>query len=181
MGTLPSLPKAAIITGRGVSYTPGADRYLDMAEADMTETFQGRVIAGRGDAESIAIQVLNFIVADVDRIIQFLNITGLQPETIRESATSSHFLLGVLEYVAKDDELLKAIDQELKIRPAAILVAFVHLSPEPETRPLDKERRSMQPLNCRDATCSTEGKGLLTRRCQVDEEASRSGKPGLEC
>jgi hypothetical protein len=82
---------------------------------------------------------LNFIVADVDRIIQFLNVTGLQPETIRASATSSHFLLGVLEYVAKDDELLKAIDQELKIRPAAILVAIVHLSPEPEAKPSDKK------------------------------------------
>jgi hypothetical protein len=41
--------------------------------------------------------VLNFIVADGDRIIPFLNVTGLQPETIREPATSSHFLLGVLE------------------------------------------------------------------------------------
>jgi hypothetical protein len=109
-----------------------------MAEADMTETFQGRAIAGRGDAESIAIHVLNFIVADVDRIIQFLNVTGLQPETIGESATSSHFLLGVLEYVAKDDELLKVIDQEMKMRPAVILAAIVHLSPEPEAKPLDK-------------------------------------------
>ena len=105
----------------------------------MTETFQGKTIAGRRDAESIAIQVLNFIVADVDRIIQFLNVTGLQPETIRESATSQHFLLGVLEYAAKDDELLKAIDQELKIQPAAILTAIAHLSPEPEVKPRDQK------------------------------------------
>jgi hypothetical protein len=113
----------------------------EATEADMSETFQGRTIAGRGDAESVAIQVLNFIVADVDRIIQFLNVTGLQPETIRTSATSSHFLLGVLEYVAKDDELLKAIDEELKIRPAAILAAIVHLSPEPEMKPFDKDKK----------------------------------------
>ena len=117
-----------------------------MVEVDMTETFQGRVIAGRGDAESIAIQVLNFIVVDVDRIIQFLNITGLQPETIRASARSSQFLLGVLEYVAKDDDLLKAIDHELKIRPAAILAAIVHLSPEPEEKPLDKKVASTPQL-----------------------------------
>jgi hypothetical protein len=113
----------------------------EAAEAEMNETFQGRAIASRGDAESIAIQVLNFIVADVDRIIQFLNVTGLQPETIRASATSSHFLLGVLEYVVKDDELLKAIDEELKIRPAAVLAAIVHLSPEPETKPLDNDKK----------------------------------------
>jgi hypothetical protein len=36
-----------------------------------------------------------------------VNVTGLQPGTIRTSATSSHFLLGVLEYVAKHDELLR--------------------------------------------------------------------------
>jgi hypothetical protein len=113
----------------------------EATEADMSETFQRRTIAGRGDAESVAIQVLNFIVGDVDRIIQFLNVTGLQPETIRVSATSSHFLLGVLEYVAKDDELLKAIDEELKIRPAAILAAMVHLSPEPEMKPFDKGKK----------------------------------------
>jgi hypothetical protein len=111
----------------------------ETTEADMSETFQGKTAAGRGEAESIAIQVLNFIVADVDRIIQFLNVTGLQPETIRASATSSHFLLGVLEYVAKDDELLKAIDQELKIRPAAILTAIVHLSPEPDVKTPEKK------------------------------------------
>ena len=91
MGTLPSLPRSVIIIVGSVSNT-FVPTDLDMAGANMTETFQGRVIAGRGDAESIAIQVLNFIVDDVDRIIQFLNVTGLQPETIRESATSSHFL-----------------------------------------------------------------------------------------
>jgi len=41
--------------------------------------------------------------------------------------------------VAKDDELLKAIDQDLKIRPAAILAAIVHLSPEPEENSLDQK------------------------------------------
>jgi hypothetical protein len=112
----------------------------------MTETFQGRAIANQGDAENIAIQVLHFIVEDVDRIIQFLNVTGLQPETIRTSARSSHFLLGVLEYVAKDDELLKAIDQELKIRPAAILTAIVHLSPAPEEKPLERKLEAGAPM-----------------------------------
>jgi hypothetical protein len=101
-------------------------------EANMTETFQGR-----GDAESIAIQVLNFIVTDDDRIVQFLNVTGLQPETLRDAAKSPGFLLGVLEYVSKDEELLKGIEEELGIRPAAILVAIVHLSPGIEVEPLE--------------------------------------------
>jgi hypothetical protein len=84
------------------------------------------------DAEDLAIRVLNFIVADLDRMVQFLNVTGLQPETIRESAKSALFLLGVLDYVSRDDELLKAIHQELAIRPAAIMAAIGHLAPEPD-------------------------------------------------
>jgi hypothetical protein len=100
--------------------------------AEMEEEFQGKPTIGRGDAESITLKVFEWIVADVDRIIQFMNITGLQPETIRESAKSQHFLLGVLDYVSKDDELLKKIDEELSIRPTAILVAIIHLSPSKE-------------------------------------------------
>jgi len=107
-------------------------------EADMSETFQGREIVGRGDAESIAIQVLNFIVTDDDRIVQFLNVTGMQPETMREAAKSPDFLLGVLEYASKDEGMLKAIEQELGIRPAAILVAIVHLSPAIEVEPVEQ-------------------------------------------
>ena len=129
----------------------------------MTETFQGRVIAGQGDAESIAIQVLNFIVVDVDRIIQFLNITGLQPETIRASARSSHFLLGVLEYVAKDDDLLKAIDHELKIgQPRSWRLSCICRRSPRKSRSI---RKSLQLLNCRGATCSNkEAASQITAR-----------------
>ena len=77
--------------------------------------------------------MLNFIVADFDRMIQFLNVTGLHPETIRDSAKSALFLLGVLDYVSRDDELLKAIHQELAIRPVVIMAAIGHLAPEPDT------------------------------------------------
>lgn len=114
----------------------------------MAETAQGRVIAGRSDAESIAIEVLHFIVADIDRTIRFLNITGLQPETVRESAKSAHFLLGVLDYATKDEDLLKAIERELGIRPAVILVAAVHLAPskEGEVGPAEKADRSTPQL-----------------------------------
>lgn len=98
----------------------------------MAETETPTLILDRADAENVAIEVFNFIVADVDRIIQFLNITGLQPETIRESAKSAHFLLGVLDYASKDEELLRKIEAELSIRPAEILVAAVQLVPEKE-------------------------------------------------
>jgi hypothetical protein len=103
------------------------------------ETGSKRRPAASVDVDTLGIKVLAFIVADVDRIIQFLNVTGLQPETIRESAQSSLFLLGVLDYVSNDDGLLRAIHQELDIAPAAILTALEHQTPTSETKPLDKK------------------------------------------
>ena len=50
----------------------------------MTETVQGRGIAGRSDGESVAIQVLNFIVADVDRIIQLIDWSRWMPLNSRD-------------------------------------------------------------------------------------------------
>ena len=102
--------------------------------------------ASSENMDDLGIKVLAFIVADVDRIIQFLNITGLQPETIRASAQSTLFLQGVLDYVSKDDELLKAIHQELNIAPAAILGALGHQTPASETKPPDKKTEAGPPL-----------------------------------
>jgi hypothetical protein len=108
------------------------------------ETGSKRGLEGSESIDALGIKVLDFIVADVDRIIQFLNVTGLQPETIRESAQTSLFLQGVLEYVSKDDNLLRAIHQELNIAPAAILTALGHQAPASEIKPLDRslERNS---------------------------------------
>jgi hypothetical protein len=58
------------------------------------ETGSKRGPAASENADALGIKVPAIIVADVDRIIQFLNVTGLQPETIREPAQSSLFLLG---------------------------------------------------------------------------------------
>jgi hypothetical protein len=103
-------------------------------------------LAGSEHIDDLGIKILAFIVADVDRIIQFLNITGLQPETIRESAQSSLFLQGVLDYVSRDDEVLKAIHQELSIAPAAILGALGHQTPAPGTKPPDRKTEAVLPL-----------------------------------
>lgn len=119
---------------------------LQVMEAKVEETFSKGSLAGSGHADALGIQVLAFIVADVDRIIQFLNVTGLQPETIRRSAKSSLFLQGVLDYVSKDDELLKAIHQELNIAPSSILGALGHRTPPSELKPLATKTEAVPPL-----------------------------------
>ncbi len=112
----------------------------------MEETVSKRHLAGSEEVDALGIKVLAFIVADVDRIIRFLNVTGLQPETIRESAQSSLFLQGVLDYVSNDDELLKAIHQELNISPASILGALGHQAPGSEVKPRDSKTQAAPAL-----------------------------------
>ena len=115
-------------------------------EVRVEEPVSKRGLAGSEHIDDLGLKVLAFIVADVDRIIQFLNITGLQPETIRASAQSTLFLQGVLDYVSKDDELLKAIHQELNITPAAILGALEHQTPAFGTKSPDREIEAVPPL-----------------------------------
>ena len=99
------------------------------------------------DSEDLAIRLFEWIVADIDRIIQFLNVTGLQPETLRESAKSPLFLLGVLDYVSKDDELLKKVHEDLGLRHEVIMAAVGHLAPKPETtKAADKKLESQSHL-----------------------------------
>ncbi|MBD2745923.1 DUF3572 domain-containing protein [Microvirga sp. BT688] len=112
----------------------------------MSDDVSSRGAPRWGDSESLGLQVFNFIVADVDRIIQFMNITGLQPETLRESAKAPDFLLGVLEYVSKDDELLKAIHNELGIPPDAILTATGHRTTASGSTPASDKKPESRPL-----------------------------------
>lgn len=112
----------------------------------MSEDVPDRESPRRGDPEGLGLQVFEFIVADVDRIIQFMNITGLQPETLRESAKAPDFLLGVLEYVSKDDDLLKAIHNEIGIPPDAILAATGHRTTAPGSTPASDKKPESRPL-----------------------------------
>lgn len=111
----------------------------------MEEALESRRVAGPSSAQELAIQVLNFIVGDLDRIIQFLNVTGLQPETIRESAKSPLFLLGVLDYILKDEDLLKEFSRQTDVRPATILVAAAQLAPESEGKQTTKSSAEAVP------------------------------------
>jgi Protein of unknown function (DUF3572) len=115
-------------------------------EARVEEAISTRGLASSEHIDDLGIKVLAFIVADVDRIIQFLNITGLQPETIQASAQSTLFLQGVLDYVSKDDEMLKAIHQELNITPAVVLGALGHQTLAFGTKPPDRETEAVPPL-----------------------------------
>lgn len=80
--------------------------------------------------ESLAIDVLGWIVADEDRLFPFLNATGLSPETVRASLGDPAFLAGVLDHVMGDEAVLLACAQGLAVKPERIAAAWRRLSPQ---------------------------------------------------
>ncbi len=71
------------------------------------------------DPEMLAIQALGFLAEDPARLSRFLDITGLNPATLRQAAQSPAFLASVLAYFMADESLLLAFSAQGQVRPDA--------------------------------------------------------------
>ena len=74
----------------------------------------------REAAEALAIQALNFLATEPERLGRFLALSGLGPESIRAAATESGFLAGVLAHLGEDETLLVAFAAEAGVKPAEV-------------------------------------------------------------
>jgi hypothetical protein len=75
-------------------------------------------------AEAIAINGLNFLAADGERLVRFLDLSGLDPASIRAAARDPGFLAGVLEYINADERLLMAFAGDAGMEPGVVGRAF---------------------------------------------------------
>jgi hypothetical protein len=74
----------------------------------------------REAAESIAIQALNYLATEPERLSRFLALSGLDPGSIRSAAAESGFLAGVLAHLGQDESLLVAFAAEAGVTPAEV-------------------------------------------------------------
>ncbi len=74
----------------------------------------------REAAEALAIQALNFLATEPERLGRFLALSGLGPESIRTAAREPGFLAGVLAHLGEDESLLVAFAAEAGVKPAAV-------------------------------------------------------------
>jgi hypothetical protein len=77
----------------------------------------------RAAAEALAVAALAFIAGEPERLGRFLAISGIGPESIRAAAREPQFLLGVLDYLAADEQLLIAFAAENAIPSGAVMEA----------------------------------------------------------
>jgi len=83
------------------------------------------------DAEAIATEVLTFLAGDTARLVRFLDLSGLDPSSIRVAARGSRFLAGVLDYICADEALLVEFAKESGVDPSAVERARLALGGRP--------------------------------------------------
>ena len=85
-------------------------------------------------AEMLAIQALGFIGEEPQRLAAFLQSSGLAIEQVRAAAQEPGFLVGVLEHMLGDENLLLAFAASAGVDPAAIGHARAALAREGDHR-----------------------------------------------
>ena len=85
-------------------------------------------------AEIVAVQALNFVAGDPERLGAFLAETGIGPETLRSAAADPHFLASVLDFVLRDDATVKAFAAASELDPTTVAAAREVLDEDPSER-----------------------------------------------
>jgi hypothetical protein len=79
-------------------------------------------------AENVAIQALNYLASDPERLDRFLALSGLDHASVRAAASEPGFLGGVLEHVAGDEQLLVEFAEFIELKPHEVDRARATLS-----------------------------------------------------
>jgi hypothetical protein len=74
-------------------------------------------------AEIVAIRALAFLAGEPQRLGQFLSESGIGPQTLRSSAADPKFLAGVLDFIMRDDDTVKAFSDFSQFPPPTIAAA----------------------------------------------------------
>ena len=81
-----------------------------------------------GDADTLALSALGWVLADDDRAERLLSLTGLTPEVLRDNLTDRSTLAAVLDYLSgHEPDLLLAADA-LNVPPEKLVAARHDLS-----------------------------------------------------
>lgn len=84
-------------------------------------------------AEHLALDVLDWLIADEERLGSFLNASGIDQSNLRQSLRAPGFLGAVLDHVMGDEAMLLACADSLGIRPERIAEAWRRTAPpEPD-------------------------------------------------
>ena len=87
---------------------------------------------GLETAREIAVDAFVFLSSDEERLLSFLNVSGLRPEDLRAAAAGPGFYASVLDHLSGDERLAAAFAQEKGLSPEALQGARQALAHAPE-------------------------------------------------
>lgn len=73
--------------------------------------------------ETVALQALAWLASDDERLLRFLNLTGLTPQGVRSTMTDPTALGVVLDYLMAWEPLLIDFANENHLSPESVMVA----------------------------------------------------------
>jgi hypothetical protein len=79
-------------------------------------------------ASSLGVVALGYLAANAEHLERFLALTGIGPGEIRKAAAEPGFLAGVLDYIAGDEALLRAVAAHAGVAPEELDRARLVLS-----------------------------------------------------
>ncbi len=78
----------------------------------------------RENAEQLALQALQFLTSDGERLGRFMALSGLESDSIRVAASDDSFLAAILEYLMGDESLLLVFATEMAAPPEDVATAW---------------------------------------------------------
>ena len=93
---------------------------VDILRKGKWNPMKARAAQTQEAAETLAIQALDFIGQEPDRLGAFLAASGIGPDAIRDAAREPDFLAGVLDHMLGDESLLLAFADSAGLDPASI-------------------------------------------------------------
>jgi hypothetical protein len=79
-----------------------------------------RHVFSKSDAEALAIQAMAFLTENPDSLSLFVGLTGVSGAEVRSRLTEPAFLVGVLEFLMGDEQLVLGFAEALKIDPTLV-------------------------------------------------------------
>ncbi len=75
-------------------------------------------------AEQLAVQALQFLTSDGERLGRFLSLSGLDPNSMRTAAADDSFFAAILEYLMGDESLLLVFATDVATPPEDVATAW---------------------------------------------------------
>jgi hypothetical protein len=75
------------------------------------------------EAEVLALRAASFLAADPERLVRFMDLTGIDAAALRRSLAEPAFLGGLLDHLLADETLLLMFAESQQIRPEEVVKA----------------------------------------------------------